>query len=367
MPFEETVVPGVSRRDFLKYCSWVAGVIGLGAGGGIEVAQALDTIIKRPSVVWASFQVCTGCAIQLLQNREPGVANLILRHISLDYQENVMAAAGDAAEEVWAKVTGTKGFYFVVEGSIPTKIPGAMTIRGRTAQEILLEALPNAAAVIAMGSCATYGNIQASDPNPTGAMGIHDFLVSELGEKAPPVINLSRCPGHGDDIVVVLSSVLVTGKVPALDAKGRPLFLYGQTVHDSCFRRGHFEAGEFVEQFGDPRSKDDWCLYKLGCKGPYTYAPCGKNLWNGQVSWCVHNAPCQGCSEPGFWDEFTPFYEQYRGGEFAWKAMPVETIGLIAGGATVAGLGAYAVAQNSREKKAGRSDVDKRPREGGGQ
>ncbi|HSK47905.1 MAG TPA: hydrogenase small subunit [Coriobacteriia bacterium] len=365
MQVEESVVPGVSRRDFLKYCSWVAGMIGLGVGGTPRVASAIESIAKRPSVVYGSFQACTGCAIQLLQNREPGVANLILKTISLDYQDNVMAAAGDAAEEVWRQVTGQEGFFFVIEGSIPMGIPGAMTIHGRTAQEIILEAVPNAAGIIAYGSCAAYGNIQASNPNPTGAVGVQEFLAGELGADAPAVINLPRCPGHGDDIVVVLMSVLLTGKLPALDPKGRPLFLYGQTIHDSCFRRGHFEAGEFVEQFGDEHTKDDWCLYKVGCKGPYTYAPCGKALWNGNVSWCVHNAPCQGCAEQGFWDDLTPFYEQPRGGEFAWKVAPVETIGAVVGGATVLGLGAYAVAQNRRMKAAERSPSDAEPKRGG--
>jgi hydrogenase small subunit len=340
-------------------------MIGLGSAGIPTVAAAIESILQRPRVVWASFQVCTGCAIQLLQNREPTVETLILQQISLDYQENVMAAAGTAAEELWQQVTGEQGFYFVIEGSVPDKIPGALTIGGRTAQEIILEALPNAAAVVAMGSCAAYGNIQAARPNPTGAIGISEFLQKELGADAPPVINLPRCPGHGDDLVVALTHVLVTGEVPELDVLGRPKFLYGQTIHDSCYRRGHFEAGEFVEAFGDPRTKDDWCLYKVGCKGPYTYAPCGKNLWNGNVSWCVHNAPCQGCAEPGFWDEYTPFYDQVRGGEFAWRGVPAETIGLAAGAVTAVGLGAYAVAHNAREKKADRSTTDVGSRKGG--
>lgn len=357
---DEYAPRGVSRRDFLKYCTWVAAAIGLEYSRVPDVAKAIESLALRPRVVWGSFQQCTGCAVQLLQNREPTVQNLILQQISLDYQENVMAAAGSAAEQLWEEVTGEEGFYFVCEGSIPTDPPEAVMIGGRTAGQILLDAVPNAAGIIAIGSCAAYGNIQASRPNPTGAMGIKEYLDREMGADAPAVINMPRCPGHGDDLVLALSHILVTGDIPELDAKGRPLFLYGQTIHDSCYRRGHFEAGQFVERFGDGTTKLDYCLYKVGCKGPYTYAPCGKNYWNGNVSWCVHNAPCQGCAEPDFWDDFTPFYEQLRGADADGWGVPAETIGLVAGAATVAGLAGYAVAHNARVKKADRSATDNR-------
>lgn len=357
---DEYAPRGVSRRDFLKYCTWIAATIGLEYTRVPDVARAIEELTARPRVVWGSFQACTGCAVQLLQNREPTVQNLILQQISLDYQENVMAAAGTAAEELWAEVTGEEGFYFVAEGSIPTKIPEACMIGGRTAGEIVLAAAPKAAGIIAIGSCAAYGNIQAARPNTTGAVGIKEFLDMEMGADAPAVINMPRCPGHGDDLVLTLSSILVTGDLPELDAKGRPVFLYGQTIHDSCERRGHFENGEFVERFGSDATTKDYCLYKVGCKGPYTYAPCGKNKWNGNVSWCLHNAPCQGCAEPDFWDDFTPFYEQLRGADADGWGIPAETIGTVAGAATVAGLAGYAVAHNARVKRNEHASQDNR-------
>lgn len=332
---------GVTRRDFLKYCSWIAASMGVAGVTGMDVAEALAQATKRPSVIYSSFQACTGCAIQLLQAREPTVANLILKQISLDYQDNVMAAAGKAAEDVLAQALEGE-FYWVAEGSIPTKIPEATMIGGKTAGEVAKEIYPKAAAAIAYGSCACYGNIQASRPNPTGAMGVPEFLKEEGAN--PVMINLSRCPGNGDDLIHVLSYVLVTGKVPELDSVGRPVFLYGSTIHDDCYRRGHFDAGEFVESFGDPNIDNDYCLYKIGCKGPFTYAPCGSRKWNGNVSWCVHNAPCQGCAEPDFWDKMTPFYEQDRaipGG----VGVNAEQIGIGLGIATAVGLGAHAVGQ----------------------
>lgn len=343
---EDTWTPllGVSRRDFLKYCSWVAAGMGLSQLTTADVAHALEAAMARPSVVYSSFQACTGCAIQLLQAREPTVANLILKQISLDYQDNVMAAAGSAAEAVFEEAT-SKEFYWVVEGSIPTKIEEATMIGGRTAAEIARETYEKAAATIAFGSCAAYGNIQASKPNPTGAKGIAEYLSQDAGIDNPVVINLPRCPGHGDDLINVLSYVLVTGELPELDSVGRPKYLYGSTIHDNCFRRGHFDAGEFVEQFGDAGYAQDWCLYKVGCKGPYTYAPCGSHEWNNNVSWCVHNAPCQGCAEPDFWDEHTPFYDQTRPMPGGLGGVSAEQIGIGLGIATAVGLGAHAVGQ----------------------
>lgn len=340
-------LPGVSRRDFLKYCTWVAAAISVPTISALDVADALaQAITKRPSVVWSTFQACTGCAISLLQNREPTVANLILKQISLDYQDNVMAAAGTAAEELFQKVTSGE-FYWVVEGSIPTTIPEAVIVGGRPAGDVAAEVFPKAKAVIAHGSCACFGNIQAAAPNPTGAMGLKDFLISK-GTSNPTIINMPRCPGNGDDLVVALSYVLVTGQVPELDVQGRPTFLYGSTIHDGCFRRGHYDAGQFVKSYNDPNWNEGWCLYEVGCKGPFTWAPCGVTKWNGNVSWCVHNGPCMGCSEPKFWDQQTPFFEQTRGHNFGFggaNGITAEQIGLGLGALTVVGLGAHAVGQ----------------------
>lgn len=337
---------GVSRRDFMKYCSWVAGVCGFGAGGVADVALALEKLAKRPAVVYLSLQQCTGCAISLLQSRTPSVQNLILQQISLEYQDNVMAAAGKAAEAQFERAT-EGDFWLVIEGSVPTDPPEAVSIAGRSAGDILKEVYPKAKGTIAHGSCACYGNIQASKPNPTGAKGVARYLREDGRIEDPVVINMSRCPGNGDDLVPALSFVLVTGEIPELDAVGRPKFLYGQTIHDSCFRRGFFEAGEFVESFDDLDAIERFkCLYKVGCKGPVSFAPCGERKWNGHVSWCVQNAPCQGCSEPDFWDKLTPFYEQVREGDLAGiGGLTAEKIGIGLGVATAVGLGAHLIGQ----------------------
>jgi hydrogenase small subunit len=331
---------GLSRRTFLKYCATLAAVIGAGRSGIPDICAALEGGAERPAIVWSLFQECLGCSINLLQSRRPDPAQLILRQISLDYHEAVMAPSGAGAEKSFRETVDSGNFYYIVEGAVATKIPGAITIGGRTSTEIVKSTYQKARATICMGSCACYGNIQAAYPNPTGAKGIRQFLSEEGGIANPVVINSPRCPGQAEDTVAILVYLLLHGKVPELDPIGRPLFLFGRTVHDQCQRRGHFDAGEFVETFGDEGSLKRWCFYKVGCKGPVTYAPCPTTKWNGNLSWPVEAGPCIGCSEPGFWDKLTPFYSKAPGVRLPGDVTP-DGIGKGLGIATAAGLAAH--------------------------
>lgn len=338
-------VAGLSRREFLTYCGSLAALIGLGESGVARVAAAIEQAVKRPVLVWSDFQECLGCTVALLQSTAPTPAQLILQQVSLAYNEAAMAAAGADAEKSFEDAFA-EGAFWVIEGSVSEKIPGAIAIAGKTAGEILKEKYAKAKGVIAIGSCAAFGNVQARKPNPSGAMGVRDWLRGPGGIPDAAVINLPRCPGHGEDLVTVLTYILVNGKLPELDAAGRPVFLYGQTIHENCERRGHFEAGEFVEVFGDEGSAKRWCFYKVGCKGPVTYAPCAINRWNGRVSWCIHSGPCTGCSEDNFWNDFSPLASAVPNIPIpAINGVSAQTIGLGMAGATAVGLGAHFVAR----------------------
>jgi hydrogenase small subunit/[NiFe] hydrogenase small subunit len=180
------------------------------------------------------------------------VARLILDIISLDYHETVMAAAGHQAEQVLQEtITKYDGkFVCVVEGSIPTKDGGIYCkIGGRTAMEILADVAPKAGAIIAIGNCATYGNVQAAKPNPTGAVGT-DTLV-----KGKPVVNLYGCPPNP---ISFLGTVLhyLTFAASRMDKLNRRL--PGRKIHDQC-RQGPFDEGRFAEQFGDAGHLQDCC------------------------------------------------------------------------------------------------------------
>lgn len=297
---------GVSRRDFMKYCTVVATAMGMGPAFAPQVAQAL-TAKRRPSVVYLHNAECTGCSEAVLRTVNPVfIDELILDTISMDYHETIMAAAGEKAEEaLHAAVHNPNGFVCVIEGAIPTIENGAWgKVANRPMLDICAEIAPKAAAVIAIGACAAFGGVQAASPNPSQAKSVNDAL-GHLGVNA---INIPGCPPNPINFAGTVVHLLTKG-MPELDDLNRPMMFYGESVHDNCPRLKHFEAGEFAPSFDSEEAAKGWCLYELGCKGPDTYNNCPKVLFN-ETSWPVQAGhPCIGCSEPGFWDEMSPFYE----------------------------------------------------------
>jgi hydrogenase small subunit len=206
----------------------------------------------------------------------------------------------------------------VFEGSVMTGFDGnALRIAGKTGLEQIKEVAPKAAAIIAVGSCAVDGGWVKSYPNPAGATGISMYLASQ--GITTPVINLPTCPVNPVWLVAMVVDVLLLGELAdgsilgKLDEFGRPKLIYGQTIHDNCPRRGHFENGEFVYQFGSKEEAMGYCLYAMGCKGPQTYTNCPIVRWNNKVSWCVQaGSPCIGCGDFNWVDENAPFLSRTR-------------------------------------------------------
>ena len=305
--YEKLEDKGVSRRDFMKYCTFLTATMGLSSSFVPKVAEVFAAPAQRPPVIWLHFGECTGCSESVLRTQYPYVDDLVLEILSVEYHETIMAAAGQQAEDqLQASLKKYAGkFICVVEGSIATKYDGAYgKIGGRTFLEIAKDVSSKAAAVIAIGACATYGGIPAAKPNPGGYKGVGDAL----GIKT---VNIAGCPPNPVNFVGTVVNYLLLGKLPELDDLGRPLFAYGKTIHDQCPRRSHFENEEFVEEFGSEEAADGYCLYKMGCRGPETYNNCPVAKFNDGTSWPIEaGAPCIGCSEPNFWDKFTPFYEE---------------------------------------------------------
>src|SRR5512141_906638 len=288
---------GQNRRDFVKVALMAGAAVGLPAALSAQIAEAAVKGVK-PSVVWLHFQECTGCTESLLRTSHPDVAELILDLISLDYHETLFAAAGHQAEAALKKtMTENAGKYvLVVEGAIPTKENGIYCqVGGRTAVDIVNDVAGKAGAIIAIGSCASWGGVPSADPNPTGASPAQAVL------KGKTVVNIPGCPANPYNLLGTVLQYATYGTLPALDEENRPKFAYGRTIHEHCPRRAHFDAGRFADQYGDEGHRNGYCLYKLGCKGPVTHANCSLQHF-GEVdgAWPIGvGHPCYGCTEQG--------------------------------------------------------------------
>jgi hydrogenase small subunit len=332
---------GVSRRRFLEYCAGLGSLLALPPESAAAIAAALEKA-RRPSVIWLSFQECTGCTESLTRSHAPTLESLIFDTLSLDYHHTLQAASGAAAEDArdQAMRAHQGEFLLVVDGSIPLGNPGYSTIAGKSNAATLEEAASGAAAIIAVGSCAAFGGLPMAAPNPTGAAPVSQLV------KGKPVLNVPGCPPIPVVISGVLAHFLTFGRLPELDALGRPKAFYGDTIHDRCYRRSFYDRGEFAETFDDEGARKGWCLFKLGCKGPTTHNACATLKWNQGVSFPIQSGHgCIGCSEPRFWD---------AGGLYQPLSTPTQPFGRDLGLAAGVGVatGAAMLALNRRMKAA---------------
>jgi hydrogenase small subunit len=323
-----------------------AAAVGLPPAVGVKFAEAAEAGLK-PSVIWLHFQECTGCTESLLRTSHPGLAELILDLVSLDYHETLFAAAGYQIEDALhqAMEANAGKYVCIVEGAIPTKDNGIYCqIAGRTSIDILNDVGSKAGAIIAIGSCASWGGIPSADPNPTGSVGAPEIL------KDKTVITIPGCPSNPYNLLGTVLQYAVLNSLPALDDLNRPLFAFGRTIHEHCPRRAHFDAGRFARQYGDEGHRLGYCLYALGCKGPETHANCSVNHFcEVNDAWPIGvGHPCFGCTEQtvGFRKPlveqaelpdgaYPPIHPDHRSSPSAgWAGVG----GLVAGAAVGAGL-----------------------------
>lgn len=331
---------GVSRRDFLKFCTAMAATLALPSSMVPRIAEALEKKAKPP-VIWLELSDCAGDTESMLRATKPTIAEIVLDVISLEYHETIMAPSGKAAEKSKKDVMRNyKGKYLaVVEGAVPMKDDGIYcTIAGETALHIAREVCGNALATLAVGSCAAWGGIASASPNPTGCVGVKEAVPTAT------VVNLPGCPVNVENITATIVHFLTFGTLPALDSGGRPLFGYGKRIHDNCERRPHFDAGQFARQWGDPGHRLGWCLYELGCKGPQAYYNCPTVRWNGGTSWPVQAGhPCFACAANDNWDSMGRIYSRLPDVPGAGYQATADKVGLALTGLTGAGIAAHAI------------------------
>lgn len=296
---------GFSRRDFLKWSAAMAAMLSLPTSFTPLIAEAAEVSDRLP-VIWLHLAECTGCSESLLRTDTPSIDSLIFNYINLQYHDTLMAAAGWQAEENYEEALEKfKGRYILcVEGGVPMGLDGKFLTLGPHAEsgyEKLKRSAKDAAAIISVGTCSSFGGVQAAYPNPTNTKAVYEVINK-------PVINVPGCPPSAKNIVGTILYVILFGTLPSVDNFNRPKWAYGLRIHDLCERRGRFDAGEFVEEFGDRGAEEGFCLYKVGCKGPYTFNNCSRERFNQHTSWPVQAGHgCIGCSEPDFWDSMKPY------------------------------------------------------------
>ena len=345
---------GISRRSFNKFCSLTAASLGLAPSFAPKIAHAMETKRRTP-VIWLNGLECTCCSESFIRSGHPLASDVVLSMLSLDYSHTLMASAGHQAEQILEEtLRDSYGEYILaVEGNPPLNEDGMYCIvGGRPFVEQLKEMAAGASAIIAWGSCASNGCVQAARPNPTAATPIHEVI------KDKPIVKVPGCPPIPEVMTGVVTYMLTFGRIPPLDRIGRPEMFYGQRIHDKCYRRPHFDAGQFAEAWDDENARKGYCLYKMVCRGPTTYNACSTTRWNGGVSFPIESGHgCIGCSEENFWDN-GPFYSRLAD---IHTPLGVEAnadkVGIAAAGLVGAGVAAHAALTALQRARTNTSDT----------
>jgi hydrogenase small subunit len=333
----DQALPGETSRTMPDQVGNVAGATTEELAGRLmrtTPGHVLEAPLDKVYAFWLSGMGCDGCTIstlgatepsieELLTGSLPGMPTLVLHHYatsvesgdhfthSLEKAERgeldapfVIVYEGSIADETLT----VDGEPWAAEGSLPTWAPGHERRRVSTAEWVRRLA-PRAAALVAIGTCATWGGIPAADGNPTAAMSVMDFVGKDYRSAfGLPVINVPGCAPLGDNFTETVAVLLLflnkRAPLPEFDDLGRPAWLLGDTVHRKCPRAGWYEEGTFAREFGDRE-----CLVEIGCWGPVVNCNITERGAVGHMGGCmVSGGSCIGCTMPGFPDKFTPFY-----------------------------------------------------------
>jgi quinone-reactive Ni/Fe-hydrogenase small subunit len=293
----------IGKHEINSWISMVTANMRLHPSFEEVVSHGIQNLNKIP-IIWLELSDCTGNSEAFIKSTNPTVEDLIFDYISLDYHELLMSASGDQSEnQLDTIIKEYKGEYIlIVEGAVPLAMDGKylrIGSKGESGVELLKRCAEDASLILAVGSCAFDGGVVSAYPNPTGAVGVAEALGRD------DIINLSGCPTNPTNIVGTLLSYMMFEELPPLDKFNRPLWAYESRIHDDCERRGNYELGQFVKEWGDEGAKKGWCLFELGCKGPYTNVNCPTMKFNRGTSWPVQAGHgCIGCTEIGFFDKF---------------------------------------------------------------
>jgi hydrogenase small subunit len=295
--------------------------------------SAPATAIEEIDVLWITAGLgCDGDTIAMTAATQPSIEDILsggipwIPKVNLHNPFLAPENGDDFLKRFHQAAEGKLGpFILVVEGSIPNEANkeegywaslGTDMATGQpiTTCEWIDRLAPNAWALIAAGTCAAYGGIHAMEGNPTGCMGILDYLGEDWKSSAGiPIVCVPGCPVQPDNFTETLLFLLQMAAARApmipLDEVGRPTWLFGATVHEGCDRGGYYEQAQFAQEYGSPQ-----CIVKLGCWGPVVQCNVGKRGWMNGIGGCPNvGGICIGCTMPGFPDKFMPFMNQPPG------------------------------------------------------
>lgn len=338
----------LDRREFVRLCMSTTLSLPLTNLIFSELVKAQVVSPDRPKVLWLQASTCTGNTLSFANSVNPYLSDVLLKIIDLKYHNSLSSFYGDQVRKVIDETVEGGDYILVVEGAIPTKDGGIYGTLGRKNGEpwkmidVVRYMASRAQYVVAIGVCAVSGGPFAAYPNPTGCKGVYEVIDK-------PVINCPGCPCHPDWFVGTLGHLLLYKENPKLDAFNRPVMFYGRLIHDLCDRRSYFENGIFAEYPGD-----FGCMYKIGCKGPVTYADCPVRKWNEYVNWPVEdNTPCIGCANPGFPDATSPFFQHLPSVRVPNVTVTANAIGAVAGAVTAGALGAHFIGNLVKKRPLG--------------
>ncbi|MDO5043696.1 MAG: hydrogenase small subunit, partial [Coriobacteriia bacterium] len=335
-------------------CLALTAILGLSPEHFESVAYAAETK-PLPVVVWLHGHECTGCDEAFIRSTSPYASDVILNMIALEYHETLAATAGTQfnghLEEVMEQYKGQ--YILAVEGAVPLAENGIYCmVNGKPFEEELKHVAEGAMAVVEYGSCATWGGVQAANPNPTNSVSVSKVV------KGKPIVKVPGCPPIPEVMTNVIMHFALFGELPPMDELGRPLQFYGNRIHDTCYKRPFFDSGKFVEKFDDEGAKKGWCLYKVGCRGPVAYNSCGNMRWWNGLSYPIQSGHgCIGCSENKFWDNDN-FYNRLPQIPVPNAVADADTVGLVAGGVVAAAVAVHAGITTARHKKNPHGEIE---------
>jgi hydrogenase small subunit len=297
-----------NRRDILRMGTCLAAGFGLGGLYSQAFADGLEKIVVgKAKVLWLQAMSCTGCSVSFLNTDAPGPVEILTDVISLVYHQTISAAQGEDVQKLIDQLTSQGDYYVVVEGAVPLNMPKACIMGGKPSAVLLPPILKNAKAIMAIGTCASYGGIPAAEGSVSTAGSVRAFMESNGIPVEKRLLNCPGCPTHPTSILGALAYVISQG-YPKVDPKLlTPEILYKHSVHDECPRFHYWGKEIFAKKFGD-----EGCLFKLGCLGPLSRTHCPRSQWNGGVNWCVRaGAPCTACTSESFAKKSDfPFYRK---------------------------------------------------------